>query len=893
MEIGASASSTSLEMHDERPQETYVASTSSKRRKSVSEVWNDFYKDTIDGEEKAVCKRCKGKFVGSSKSGTTHLKNHLSSCPAKKVGETHTKMMSTRLETAGVGRDFVFNDEMSRLDAARMIIKHGYPLDSKLWPQDALKGGILRVYEEEKKKLHKYLGTLSCHFNLIIQFWTCHRKKNVYYCFALQFLEDCMRLRKKILALKKVDQYDDIAAGTLFGTVTSLLQEWNIDKKLYSIILRSSHPNDKMVPKLGICLHNGAYQLPLRRNFFHIHCTTDILNLLFQNGWKEVDGILGKIRNAARYIDEERLHSELNFDQILEQHHFQGKYYSVSLRWDSALLMLEKALNSKNLISLLKRKDRDLVVPSMDEWDAAMVVYKFLRLLYDDSCHFLGCKCPTANMYFSRICGIHFKLLELEKSKHQNICIMATKMKIPFDKYFEKCRTVLAIASILDPRRKHEYVKYAFTKCYDMEVQKDLARNITNALNDIFDYYEKELGKQALSSSLAIDKGNSFTSYHDVSPYDELNKSWREEKCSGNEVASRKELNRYLAEPCIDVNDEFDILDWWRSNSQEFPTLKKMALDILGIPMSTDLDFGIGDMTKIIDPAFNGLHSDIIEALICGNDWLDMSTNKTPIKEIVHSSSYTLNGKPTGHDYTSMAMGGPSLSTGELDQGRPDSSRTNMDLTLGFGQQHGTQTHDTPISRFQVPVSQESLSQPLPCVPTTANINPTMTVPQETEPNLGFEIGPQHGLYPHRTPTSPRSQTFQGVALQDSQPLPRVPTTANINPTMTMPQETRPNLGFEIGPQHGLYPHRTPISLHSQMFGGLALQEPNSQPPIDCMLGTANNNSTATEGTGRDTIISCDPRNSWSAMRVQAMRVQAVETVGSEAVPLDLLNSWS
>ncbi|KAF5465806.1 hypothetical protein F2P56_015778 [Juglans regia] len=373
-----------------------------------------------------------------------------------------------------------------------------------------------------------------------------------------------------------------------------------------------------------------------------------------------------------------------------------------------------------------------------------------------------------------------------------------------------------------------------------------------------------------------------------------------------------------------------------------------MALDILGIPMSTDFDFGIGDMTKIIDPAFNGLHSDIIEALICGNDWLDMSTNKTPIKEIVHSSSYTLNGKPIDHDYTSMAMGGPSLSTGELDQGRPDSSRTKMDLTLGFGQQHGTQTHGTPISRFQVPVSQESLSQPLPRVPTTANINPTMTVPQETRPNLGFEIGsqlgpyphhtptsprsqtfqglalqdsqplprvpttaninptmivpqetgpnlgfeigPQHGLYPHRTPTSPRSQTFQGLALQepDSQPLPCVPTTANINPTMTVPQETRPNIGFEIGPQHGLYPHRTPTSLRSQTFQGLALQEPNSQPPTDCMLGTANNNSTTTEGTGRDTIISCDPRNSWSAMRVQA-----VETVGSEAVPLDLLNSWS
>lgn len=58
--------------------------TSSKRRRLVSEVWNDFKRVEVDGECRALCTHCHKHFSGSSKSGTTHLKNHLSRCSAIK-----------------------------------------------------------------------------------------------------------------------------------------------------------------------------------------------------------------------------------------------------------------------------------------------------------------------------------------------------------------------------------------------------------------------------------------------------------------------------------------------------------------------------------------------------------------------------------------------------------------------------------------------------------------------------------------------------------------------------------------------------------------------------------------------------------------------------------------
>src|SRR5216117_2175287 len=46
------------------------------------------------------------------------------------------------------------------------------------------------------------------------------------------------------------------------------------------------------------------------------------------------------------------------------------------------------------------------------------------------------------------------------------------------------------------------------------------------------------------------------------------------------------ELIRYLKAQVLilDVNEEFDILKWWKGNSKEYPILCHMALDVFSIP---------------------------------------------------------------------------------------------------------------------------------------------------------------------------------------------------------------------------------------------------------------------------------------------------------------------
>ena len=64
-------------------------------------------------------------------------------------------------------------------------------------------------------------------------------------------------------------------------------------------------------------------------------------------------------------------------------------------------------------------------------------------------------------------------------------------------------------------------------------------------------------------------------------------------------------------------------LGWWHTSGQNFPTLRGMAFDILAIPLSTPTSNSVFCIeTMKINPIFNGLDPNIIEALVCGKDWL-------------------------------------------------------------------------------------------------------------------------------------------------------------------------------------------------------------------------------------------------------------------------------
>ncbi|CAN0905677.1 Putative AC9 transposase, partial [Linum grandiflorum] len=74
--------------------------------------------------------------------------------------------------------------------------------------------------------------------------------------------------------------------------------------------------------------------------------------------------------------------------------------------------------------------------------------------------------------------------------------------------------------------------------------------------------------------------------------------------------------------------DSFDILKWWSTHGLRFPILAEIARDVLAIPISmvaSESAFSIGG--RVLNEFRTSLAPQMVEALICGGDWLRSNNN--------------------------------------------------------------------------------------------------------------------------------------------------------------------------------------------------------------------------------------------------------------------------
>jgi hypothetical protein len=87
--------------------------------------------------------------------------------------------------------------------------------------------------------------------------------------------------------------------------------------------------------------------------------------------------------------------------------------------------------------------------------------------------------------------------------------------------------------------------------------------------------------------------------------------------------SQKSELDVYLEEESEKHVEGFDVLAWWHSKSQKFPTLSAMARDFLAIPLSTVSSESAFSLRKrILGDYKSSLTPKMLEALVCAKDWL-------------------------------------------------------------------------------------------------------------------------------------------------------------------------------------------------------------------------------------------------------------------------------
>ncbi|RYR58627.1 hypothetical protein Ahy_A05g024486 isoform C [Arachis hypogaea] len=98
---------------------------------------------------------------------------------------------------------------------------------------------------------------------------------------------------------------------------------------------------------------------PLKGEHLHVRCCAHILNLVVNDGLKEMHESISKIRNAIRYVRASP--SRMNrFKNFIKEVRIQDKctvQLDVSTRWNSTYTMLESGLKFQKAFKRLGERD--------------------------------------------------------------------------------------------------------------------------------------------------------------------------------------------------------------------------------------------------------------------------------------------------------------------------------------------------------------------------------------------------------------------------------------------------------------------------------------------------------------------------------------------------------
>ena len=72
----------------------------------------------------------------------------------------------------------------------------------------------------------------------------------------------------------------------------------------------------------------------------------------------------------------------------------------------------------------------------------------------------------------------------------------------------------------------------------------------------------------------------------------------------------------------VESDEEFEILQWWRKNSELYPTLTKMARDLFAVQVSTVAsESTFSAVGRLTNHLRSYMKLETIDALICSKDW--------------------------------------------------------------------------------------------------------------------------------------------------------------------------------------------------------------------------------------------------------------------------------
>ncbi|XP_057973894.1 zinc finger BED domain-containing protein RICESLEEPER 2-like [Malania oleifera] len=315
--------------------------------------------------------------------------------------------------------------------------------------------------------------------------------------------------------------------------------------------------------------------------FLHMRCIAHIINLVVQDGLKEMGDSVACVRDAVRYVRHSPARLN-NFKRCVEVKKVECKKMlclDVRTRWNSTYLMLDTAQRYEMAFERFRDEDPSFRIeletrdgiPSSFDWEQVRKFVMFLEHFYE--------------------------------------------------------LTIRVSGSL----RKLGFVQYALSTMYEGDKGLLVGKKVQDTTMELFAEYKKLSQSKNEESNRSETSSSTCSTGQDEAADRKFKVLYQKYKTQIGGGDNKSELDRYLGEDCEKDGEGFDILEWWRLNSQRFPVLSHMVRDVLAVPISTvasESAFSTGG--RVLDAFRSSLTPKIVQALICTQDWIRGS--HTPIK---------------------------------------------------------------------------------------------------------------------------------------------------------------------------------------------------------------------------------------------------------------------
>ncbi|KAL5581789.1 hypothetical protein UlMin_014231 [Ulmus minor] len=347
--------------------------------------------------KRAVCKACGLSYVADGKYVTGNMRKHIKVCPKNNSRDVGHMLLGGSSGSGSLGvLSNKFDPDKLRELIVYAIIMHDLPFqfveyegvrsilqylrpEVQLVSRNTIKSDCMKIHQKEKARVKSLLHAAPGRISKTSDLWSSLISDG-YMSLTAHFIDKNWKLQKRVLNFSYLPPpHTGIA---LSDAISSLLIEWDIQGKIFGITLDNASANDVLVEELRVDL-NSKGLLVCRGNFFHLRCCAHILNLIVQDGLKEIESSIEKIRESVKNVKGSQVRRQkfLECVRLISMGGKRGLHQDVATRWNSTYLMLNSALFYRRVFQHLALVDSNYKkCPSSEEWERVEKVHKFLKV---------------------------------------------------------------------------------------------------------------------------------------------------------------------------------------------------------------------------------------------------------------------------------------------------------------------------------------------------------------------------------------------------------------------------------------------------------------------------------------------------------------------------------